>query len=190
MAFDGSGNYVVPAGTQGVSGAIIDSAKYNALLTDLQTALSKALLRDGQSAAQSNIPMGGFKFTNMSAGAANGDSVRFEQLRVHPAAAYTTPVAVAFSANLSIDASLSNVFTIGALTGNITAVTINSPGDGQTIMMRFIQDATGARTVATPGGGTQLIGGVDSRASTASWLILTYTALAGRWEGAWSQVTL
>jgi len=80
MSFDGNGNYTVPPGTAAVTGTAIDSAKYNAFLIDLQTALSKALLRDGQSAAQANIPMGSKKLTGLAAGSVAGDSVRFEQL--------------------------------------------------------------------------------------------------------------
>ena len=80
MSFDGNGNYTVPAGTSAVTGTVIDSAKYNALLTDLQTALTKAFLRDGQSAALANLPMGGYKLTGLAAGSNANDSVRFDQL--------------------------------------------------------------------------------------------------------------
>lgn len=80
MSYDGNGSYTVPAGTAATTGAVIDSAKYNALLADLQVALTKAFLRDGQSAALANLPMGGFKLTGLAAGAAANDSVRFDQL--------------------------------------------------------------------------------------------------------------
>lgn len=80
MSFDGNGNYTVPTGTAAVSGEVIDSAKYNTLLTDLQTALTKCLLRDGQGAALSAIPMGGFKITGLAAATAAGDALRYEQL--------------------------------------------------------------------------------------------------------------
>ena len=80
MSYDGNGNYTVPAGTTAVTGTVIDSADYNALLADLQTALTKALLRDGQSAALANLPMGGYKLTGLAAGSNANDSVRFDQL--------------------------------------------------------------------------------------------------------------
>ena len=80
MSFDGNGNYTVPAGTTAVTGTVIDSADYNALLADLQTALTKALLRDGQSAVLANLPMGGYKLTGLAAGSNANDSVRFDQL--------------------------------------------------------------------------------------------------------------
>jgi hypothetical protein len=80
MAFDGNGNYVVPPGTQGVPGAVISSASYNALLADLQTSLSKAWLRDGQSALLSNLSLGGYKFTNAADGTADSDLATVKQL--------------------------------------------------------------------------------------------------------------
>lgn len=80
MSYDGNGNYTVPAGTAATTGAVIDSAKYNALLADLQVALTKGFLRDGQSAALANLPMGGFKLTGLAAGSAASDSVRMDQL--------------------------------------------------------------------------------------------------------------
>lgn len=80
MSYDGNGNYTVPAGTTAVTGTVIDSADYNALLADLQTALTKALLRDGQSAVLANLPMGGYKLTGLAAGSNANDSVRFDQL--------------------------------------------------------------------------------------------------------------
>ena len=187
MAFNGSGAYLVPPGTQGIPGAIIDSTKYNAFLTDLQTALSLVLPRDGQSAALANIAMAGFKFTGLGPGAVAGDSARYEQLIQHPAAAYTVPVAVVFAANLTIDASLSNMFTVGALTANLTGLTITNPGNGQTITIRFLQDATGGRTVAGPAG-SAIVSSVGLTAAKASLLTLTFTATAGRWEGSWLQL--
>lgn len=80
MAYDGNGNYTVPPGTAAVTGALISSTAYNALLSDLQTALTKGFLRDGQSAALANLPMGGFKLTGLAAGTNPNDSVRFDQL--------------------------------------------------------------------------------------------------------------
>lgn len=42
--------------------------------------LSACITRDGQSPATANLPMGGFKLTNLGAGATAGDSVRYEQV--------------------------------------------------------------------------------------------------------------
>jgi len=121
MSYDGNGNYTVPAGTQAVGGAVIDSTKYNALLTDLQTALTKALLRDGQSAALANIPMGSNKLTGLAAGSANGDSLRYEQLYVGGVTTVTnaTNAASATSATNSTNA----VNVTGTIASAVTAAT-------------------------------------------------------------------
>jgi hypothetical protein len=80
MSFDGNGNYVVPAGTAGVPGTVIDATVYNALLFDLQVALTKTLLRDGQSAMSANLPMGGFKVIGLADGTSVTDAVTLGQL--------------------------------------------------------------------------------------------------------------
>lgn len=99
--------------------------------------------------------------------------------------AYTPTVSIAFSATPTIDASQGNVFEIGALTGNITALTISSTGgfkNGQTITIRYKQDGTGGRTVATPTG-AKITGSVTLTANTACLETLTYSAMDSRWEG-------
>lgn len=80
MAFDGNGNYTVPPGTFAVSGELISSAAYNALLLDLQTALSKALLADGQRAATQNIALGGNRITALADAISATDAVTKQQL--------------------------------------------------------------------------------------------------------------
>lgn len=99
--------------------------------------------------------------------------------------AYTPTVSIAFSATPTIDASKGNVFEIGALTGNITALTISSTGgfkNGQTITVRYKQDGVGGRTVATPTG-AKITGSVTLTANTACLQTLTYSAMDSRWEG-------
>lgn len=80
MSYDGSGNYTVPAGTDGIIGQTIDAVVYNAFLRDLEIAMTKAYLKDGQAAILGNVNMGGYKLTNLGAGTVAGDSVRYEQL--------------------------------------------------------------------------------------------------------------
>lgn len=103
------------------------------------------------------------------------------------AGAFTASKTPAFSATPTFDASTSNVFEPGALTANITAMTISNPNAGQTILIRFVQDATGGRTVALPTGAA-VTGSINATASKASWLSMTYSAAASRWEGAWMQL--
>lgn len=99
--------------------------------------------------------------------------------------AYTPTSSQAFTATPTFDASLSNAFEFsGAMTANVTSVTITNPHAGQTISIRVVQDATGSRTVATPAG-AKILGSVGATASAASILTLTYSSQGARWEGSW-----
>jgi len=57
------------------------------------------------------------------------------------------PQAVAFAASISFDLNEADTFDVAALTGNVTAITINNPHKGQTWSVIFTQDGTGSRTV-------------------------------------------
>lgn len=129
MSFDGSGNYTVPTGTAAVSGAVIDSAKYNALLTDLQTALTKCLLRDGQSAALANISMGSFRITSLASGINRTDAATLGQVQDE-------------SANL-----LTTVAGTTAITANCVTPTLGAYITGLRLTMIATADSTGAVTL-------------------------------------------
>lgn len=100
--------------------------------------------------------------------------------------AYTEPKTVAYSSTVAINASQSNVFYIGTLTGN-TTLSISSPVDGQTISVRFVQDATGGRTVTLPSD-VKTVGTYNNQANGVCWLYLTYVESATRWEGSYQWV--
>lgn len=98
--------------------------------------------------------------------------------------ALTTPIAPAFSATPTFDASTSNVFAPGIMTANITSMTISNFTAGQIITIRFKQDATGGRTVAVPTG-AKIAGIVGTLANQASFLTLLYNTADSRFDGAW-----
>lgn len=101
--------------------------------------------------------------------------------------AYTPATQPAHSATPTFDCAESNVFEPAALTGNVTSMTLSNAVGGQTVNIRFLQDATGGRTVALPAG-AKVSSSIDPAANAASWLIMTYSARASRWEGSWSRV--
>lgn len=103
------------------------------------------------------------------------------------AGAYTSTSSQVFTATPTFDARLSNIFEMGALTGNVTSVTITNPSGGQTITIRFKQDGVGGRTVASPAG-SKIVGTMVPTASTAALLTLTYSVADTRWEGTWTQL--
>lgn len=82
MPFNGSGTYTLPAGNPVTTGTTISSTTTNNTNTDIATALTNCVTRDGQSPSTANLPMGGFKLTNLAAGTSAGDSVRYEQVPV------------------------------------------------------------------------------------------------------------
>lgn len=103
------------------------------------------------------------------------------------AGAYTASQQPAHSATPTFDCASSNVFEPAALTGNVTSITLSNAVAGQTVQIRFEQDATGGRTVAVPSG-AKVDGSINAGANRVSWLILTYSARGSRWEGNWLQI--
>lgn len=84
MPFNGSGTYNPPSAPTwpAVPNTLIESADYNNVITDLATALTNCMTRDGQSPCTANIPLGGFKITGLGNGVANTDAAAFGQSMV------------------------------------------------------------------------------------------------------------
>lgn len=62
MSYNGSGVYSPPgASFPAVAGQTIQSAKYNAVVNDIATALSTAITKDGQTTVTDDLPMSGFR---------------------------------------------------------------------------------------------------------------------------------
>lgn len=99
--------------------------------------------------------------------------------------AQTTPSAVTFSATaMTVDCSLSNVFTTTFTANVTTAPTISNPRDGQTINWFITQDATGGRTMTWPTsfkwpGGTA--GVLSTPANDVDLVVATYRSATGFW---------
>lgn len=81
MPRDGAGAYTVPAGTLGVPNTTIESAKYNALIADLEPAVSDSINKSGTKAFAANQPFGGFKGTGLGAGSAATDTPQLGQVQ-------------------------------------------------------------------------------------------------------------
>ena len=68
MARDGSGNYNPPSPENPVvSGTSIDADDHNTTISDISTALTASVAKDGQTVPTANLPMGGFRHTNVGA---------------------------------------------------------------------------------------------------------------------------
>ena len=110
----------------------------------------------------------------------------FSSRSVH-AGAYTPSATPAHSATPTFDCATGNVFEPAAMTGNVTSITLSNAVAGQTVQIRFQQDATGGRTCAVPSG-AKVDGSINTGANRVSWLVLTYSSRASRWEGNFFQV--
>ena len=135
MSYNGSGTFNInSAGQPVVSGTVISSTAFNALTSDLATGLTTALTKDGQSTPTANIPMGGYKITNLAAGTAAADAVRFDQL-TSAGVPLITVAGTADAITGTITPSLT-VYTTGGVfsfvvgSTNTAAVTLNIDGVG------------------------------------------------------------
>jgi hypothetical protein len=80
MPYNGSGTYSLPAGNPVVTGTAISSTTTNNTNSDIATALTNCMTRDGQSPPTENIPMGGNKLTGLASGTASGDALQYGQI--------------------------------------------------------------------------------------------------------------
>lgn len=81
MPFNGSGIYTLPSGNPVVTGSSISSTTQNATMSDVATALSNCVTRDGQSPATANLPMGSNKITGLASGTGTGDAINYDQVQ-------------------------------------------------------------------------------------------------------------
>lgn len=74
-----NGQYSAPASSwnPAVPGTTIESAAYNSQLSDVETALSTCVLKDGTQTITANIPMSGFKFTGVNTNSGNTSRSEF-----------------------------------------------------------------------------------------------------------------
>lgn len=79
MARDGSGNYSLPSGNPVVSGTAISSTVHNATMVDVAAALTGSLAKSGETVPTANLPMGGYRHTNVDDAGARTDYVRADQ---------------------------------------------------------------------------------------------------------------
>lgn len=80
MSYNGSGTFSLVAGNPVVTGTTISSTWANNTLNDIATGLSTAITKDGQTTPTANIPMGGYKITNLAAATLASDAPRYDQV--------------------------------------------------------------------------------------------------------------
>ena len=140
MSYNGAGTFLInSAGQPVVAGTTISETVFNALTADLANGLSTAITKDGQTTATANLPMGGFKLTNLAAGTASTDSARLGQVQSGAATLIAitgtdtvvgtlTPTLTAYAAGQQ--------FSFVAAATNTTSMTLNIDGLGAKAITR------------------------------------------------------
>lgn len=129
MSRDGSGNYTRVPGSAYTNGTTADGAELDAEINDIATALTQSLAKDGQTVPTANLPMGGFKHTNVNTASARTDYARASQVQ-DGSFTYLTSVAGADTITASAAIGLSayaagQQFVFVAAADNTGAVTLN-----------------------------------------------------------------
>lgn len=156
MARNGAGSYSLPVGNPVVTQTTITSTWANTTLSDIATALTGSIAADGQTTPTANIPMGGFKITNLLQGSATTDaaaigSPTFLGTPAAPTAAVgTNTTQIATTAFVAAQAFLT---ALPLQTGN-SGKTITT--DGSTASWTLF--GTAGQTIAVNAAGTALEG--------------------------------
>lgn len=180
MPWNGSGTYSLPpAYSPEVNGDVIDAVRYNGLTTDLATGITNAFAKDGQNVPTANLAMGGFKFTGLAAGAAAGDSLRFEQVSLKVAEATIT--LTASSSDIGASAAGGILLTGTGIT--VTAFPAASLGTVKVIRFDGVNTLTHAVGFSLPNNGSNLTTAAGDRAVVAytgsGWNFISYTKANG-----------
>jgi hypothetical protein len=136
MPFNGSGTYTLPAGNPVISGTVISSVTHNLTMSDLATALTNCITKDGQTAITGNINLNSHKVVNLTAGTVASDAVRYDQVMllsgVNAMAANMAMgnhkiTGLAVGTNVNDATSVSQVYTDCVLVDGANAMTGNLP---------------------------------------------------------------
>jgi hypothetical protein len=128
MARDGSGTYSLPAGNPVVTGTTVSSTWANNTFTDVASALTQSLSKDGQTTMTGNQPMAGNRHTGVGNATARDQYAALGQVQ-DSAATYLTSVAGTNTITASVSGltayAAGQTFRFVAAGNNTGAVTIN-----------------------------------------------------------------
>ena len=154
MPRNGTGTYNLPAGQPVTSGTVISSTTHNTLMADVANALTGSIAADGQTPATANIPMGGYKLTNVSSATARTEYPTSGQVQDGSIVSLTsiagTANAITATAAVSMSAYATGQrfsFIVGTTNTGATTININSIG-AKTIKTNSTQDLGGGNLLA------------------------------------------
>jgi hypothetical protein len=133
MARNGSGIYNLPSGQPVVSGTTISSTVFNALTSDLATALTNSIAVNGESTVTADIPFGNNKLTGVKAATLRTDATTLANIQdgtgIYVSTVGGTADAITLTPNPAITAyAAGQKFSWIASGTNTTAVTIAVSG--------------------------------------------------------------
>lgn len=144
-----SGTYSLPAGNPVVTGTTISSSTHNTTMSDIATALTASLAKDGQTTPSANLPMGTYRHTGVGNALARDQYASVAQVQdgsLVTLSAVSGTNTITATAPLSVSAYASGqCFRFVAAGANTGAATINI-------------NSIGAKSI-TKSGSTALVGG-------------------------------
>ena len=135
MARNGSGTYNLPSGNPVVTGTAISSSDHNTTQTDIATALTNSVARNGEAPFTADQPMGDNKLTGVKLATAKTDGASLANLQaqtgVYSATVSGTADVITITPSPALTAyAAGNKFSFIASGANTTNVTINVNGLG------------------------------------------------------------
>jgi hypothetical protein len=141
MSYNGSGTFNInSAGQPVVTNTVISSTAFNQLTADLATGLSTAITKDGQTTPTNNIPLGGYKVTNLGNGTSATDAVNLSQLQNSTGTFLTVSGTDTLTGTVSPTVTayaVGQIFAFVAAATNTGAVTINISSVGAKSITRL-----------------------------------------------------
>lgn len=154
MPRNGTGTYNLPAGQPVTSGTVISSTTHNTLTADLANALTGSIAADGQTPATANLPMGGYKHTNVAAATTRTEYPTSGQVQDGALLSLTsvggTANAITATAAVSMSAYATGqrfAFIVGTTNTGATTLNLNSIG-AKTIKKNATQDVSAGDLLA------------------------------------------
>lgn len=152
MPRNGSGQFSLPSGNPVTGGTTISSTTHNATMSDIADALTASLAKDGQVVPTANLPMGGYRHTNVDDAGARTDYARADQVQ-DGSLTYLTSVAgtntITATAALAMTAyAAGQVFTFLPAVTNTAAATLSINGIGSKSIFRNGEALNGKELVA------------------------------------------
>ena len=154
--------------------------------SELETALSTAVLKDGTQTITANLPMGGFKLTGLAAGSAAGNSVRWEQTApglmttlgdTIYASAANTAARLPATADVAANATTSNIWGAREIILTGGAVTFTDIADAPYVgAVAWVKQ--NAAHVWTDGAVFNVQGGANYTAAADDWIRVYATTVS------------